>query len=81
MNGIHEVTGSIPVWSTSFASLSQRTQPVLSHADAPSGRSAGAIPVWSIRCQPSISPSDIVLQTASLYWFTLERDDSRRVRT
>jgi hypothetical protein len=32
MNGIHEVTGSIPVWSTSFASLSQRTQTVLSHA-------------------------------------------------
>ena len=26
MNGIHEVTGSIPVWSTSFTSFSQRTQ-------------------------------------------------------
>jgi len=24
MNGIHEVTGSIPVWSTNFKSLTQR---------------------------------------------------------
>jgi hypothetical protein len=47
MNGIHEVTGSIPVWSTSFASLSQRTQTMLSHAAAPSSQPAGAIPVWS----------------------------------
>ena len=34
------------VKSTSFASLSQRTQTVLSHAAAPSGQPAGAIPVW-----------------------------------
>src|SRR3954453_15262178 len=44
MNGIHEVTGSIPVWSTSFTSFSQRTQTVFSHAAARSGQPAGAIP-------------------------------------
>ena len=44
MNGIHEVTGSIPVWSTSFASLSQRTQTVISHAAAPFGSASGGDP-------------------------------------
>ena len=46
MNGIHEVTGSIPVWSTSFASLSQRTQTVLRQVGfALRARLTGSIPV------------------------------------
>ena len=45
MNGIHEVTGSIPVWSTSFTSFSQRTQAVLSGAAAASRPPAASIPV------------------------------------
>jgi hypothetical protein len=49
MNGIHEVTGSIPVRSTSFTSFSQRTLTVLSHAAAPTGQPAGAIPVRSTK--------------------------------
>ena len=50
MNGIHEVTGSIPVWSTSFASLSQRTQTVLRQVGfALRARLTGSIPVWSTK--------------------------------
>lgn len=41
VNGIHEVTGSIPVWSTSFTSFSQRTP---TFARDPDGVGPGAQP-------------------------------------
>jgi hypothetical protein len=49
MNGIHEVTGSIPVWSTislTFRSV-DGVRTVLSHAADAARPPAGAIPVWS----------------------------------
>ena len=49
MNGIHEVTGSIPVWSTNslYSFGRRRTQPVLSHAADAARPPAASIPVWS----------------------------------
>ena len=61
MNGIHEVTGSIPVWSTILTSLrSFGWRPLpgpRAHAADASRPLASAIPVWSTT--PSPSPSTV----------------------
>ena len=51
MNGIHEVTGSTPVWSTiSFRfAQSMAAHPVVRQGASPSVRLTGSTPVWSTK--------------------------------
>ena len=52
MNGIHEVTGSTPVWSITLSLRSSvLDHPVLRRAAKPSASRAGSTPVWSTTFQ------------------------------